>query len=679
MIKIGIDTGGTFTDLIAVDSESNEWFTAKVPSRPDSPLDAVLDALKQANIDLSRTSSLVLGTTVGTNALIERKGAKVVYITTRGFEDIPFIQRGNRKFHYDLHWIKPKPFLERKDCLGVDERIDYRGQILTQLKLTDIDGLKKKLRRCIKKDSIEAVAVSLLFSYLNPEHEILLGEWLHSEFPELSISLSHSVAPIWREYERGLTTIADAYLKPVLTEFIASVDEGLQKNGFSNEWALMKSNGGLRLARAAAEEPLQLLLSGLAGGVIGGKIYGLALKDNLITLDIGGTSTDIAVITESEQGYTMQYEIEFGLPLALPSIDVTTIGAGGGSIAWIDGGGFLRVGPQSASAEPGPVCYGKGGDRPTLTDANLILGRINPDYFLGGKLQLNRTLALASIEKLGSKMKMNPEQTALAIVDIANDNMMNAVRLRTVEVGIDPADYALVGFGGAGALHASAIARLLDIEQVLIPVHPGLCSAFGALAADLRCDKVSTTSFRSDHLDAEELDCLLRKLAEQARAELQTQNYSGQIRMSSKLALRYKGQNYEHDIELPPAQLDEEVLQICYKKFNTLHDEFYGYKLTGEVIEIVNVTVTAIGASEIKIPPFVFKTRKIPAKKRTVFFKTTGAVETPVYLRQALLKETPISGPAIIEEEGSTTLLEPGDNLVVNEAGSMIISIASQQ
>ena len=228
-------------------------------------------------------------------------------------------------------------------------------------------------------------------------------------------------------------------------------------------------------------------------------------------------------------------------------------------------------------------------------------------------------------------------------------------------------------------MHASAIARLLDIEQVLIPVHPGLCSAFGALAADLRSDKVSTTSFRSDLLEAEELDGVLQKLAEQARVELQAQNYSGQIRMSSKLALRYKGQNYEHDIELPPGQLDEEVLQICYKKFNTLHDEFYGYKLSGEVIEIVNVTVTAIGASEIKIPPFVFKTRKILAKKRTVFFKTTGAVETPVYLRQELLKEIQISGPAIIEEEGSTTLLEPGDNLVVNEAGSMIISIASQQ
>ena len=678
MIKIGIDTGGTFTDLIAVDVTSDTWFTAKVPSNPHEPLKAILAVVEQAGIDLRDTESLILGTTVGTNALLERKGAKLAFITTAGFEDVPFIQRGNRKFHYDLHWIKPHPFVDRADCLGVVERLDYRGRVDTALRLDDDTELAVELERRVKNADLQAVAVSLMHAYLNPEHEQALGTWLADKFPQLAVSLSHQVAPIWREYERGLTTIADAYLKPLLAKFIASVDTGLRGKDFKGAWALMKSNGGNRLAEAAAEEPVQLLLSGLAGGVMGGKIFGLPAARDLITLDMGGTSCDIAVISDGEQRYAMQFDVEFGLPLTLPTIDVTTIGAGGGSVAWIDGGGFLRVGPRSAGAFPGPACYPQGGDEPTVTDANLALGRLNPDYFLGGRVSLDRSRASTAVARLGEQLGLGSEETALAIVEIANDNMMNAIRLCTFEVGIDPRGYTLVAFGGAGALHASAVARRLDIRQIVVPPHPGLCSAFGALAADLRSDKIWTAAFRSDLVVAADVDKQVQRLSQEAEAELRAQNYDGQIRITAKLALRYLGQNYEHDIELPQGAVSDAVLQDAFTRFNELHDAFYGYNLSGEVIEIVNVTVTAIGPTEITLPRPVNSTEESKPAIRTVCF-AHGVADTPVYHRESLAAGTTLSGPAVVEEVDSTTLLEPDDRLIVHANGALVITIVGAQ
>lgn len=676
MIQIGIDTGGTFTDLIAVDESNGRWYTAKVSSRPESPLAAVLDAIDQAGIELEQCSSLILGTTIGTNALLERKGAKVAYLTTQGFEDVPFIQRGNRRHHYDLGWAKPRPFIMRRDCLGVRERIDYRGRIETPLCVDKLDGLRESLEYRIKHRNLQAVAVNLLFSYLNPQHELTLYGWLREEFPGLSVSLSHRVAPVWREYERGLSTIADAYLKPLLGDFISSVDRGLRERGFAGEWALMKSNGGMRLAKFVSEEPLQLLLSGLAGGVMGGRTYGLTESDMLITLDIGGTSSDIAVITEGEQTYATQYEVEFGLPLLLPSVDVTTIGAGGGSIAWIDGGGFLRVGPQSAGAVPGPACYGQGGKHATLTDANLVLGRIDPDYFLGGRIRLDAEMAAQAIAEVAASLQMDPETTAMAIVDVANDNMMNAIRLRTVEVGIDPRDYALVAFGGAGALQACAVARLLGIRSVIVPPHPGLCSAFGTLTADRRSDRIWTTGFNSDDIDLAGIQKKLEELKIEVTEELRSQQPEGDIHISVKLALRYQGQNYEHEIPLPGSTVDEQVMVQAYREFNRLHDAFYGYELSGEVIEIVNMSVTGVSPGSVKLPPYRHGGVIREQRRRQVYFAGDGFRDTAVLHRDSLPAGASLTGPAIIQEVDSTTLLEPGDSLNVDERGSLIIQLA---
>jgi N-methylhydantoinase A len=676
MIHIGIDTGGTFTDLIAVDSESQRWYTAKVPSVPTNPLEAVIAAIEQSGIALEQTESLILGTTVGTNALLERKGAKLAYLTTAGFEDVPFIQRGNRRHHYDLGWAKPKPFIARRNCIGIDERIDYRGRIETPLQVDRLTELKEALTQSIEEEGLQAVAVNLLFSYLNPSHELALADWLQKHFPGLSVSLSHRVAPVWREFERGLSTIADAYLKPLLSSFINDVGKGLRERGFTGEWALMKSNGGMRLASFVTEEPLQLLLSGLAGGVMGGKTYGMPTSDSLISLDIGGTSSDIAVITEGQQRYAMQYEVEFGLPLALPTIDVTTIGAGGGSIAWIDGGGFLRVGPQSAGAVPGPACYGRGGNEATLTDANLVLGRINPDYFLGGRLPLDRKLAEQVVTGFGKHLQQGIEETAMAIIDVANDNMMNAIRLRTVEVGIDPRDYSLTAFGGAGALQASAVARLLGIKTVIVPPHPGLCSAFGTLTADRRSDRVWTTGFNSADLDLDVLQEQLDKLKQQVVDEIQIQSQSETINVTVKLALRYQGQNYEHEVNLPGSSIGEQDLQQAYKEFNRLHDAFYGYNLSGEVIEIVNMTVTAVAENHIHLPTFNHNNSCSKQGTRPVFFSAEGTRETQVISRYCLPVGATLEGPAILEEVDSTTLLEPGDNLTVDPQGSLVIRLS---
>ena len=675
MIHLGIDTGGTFTDLIAVDTENQRWFTAKVPSNPEEPLQAVLAAIEESGLGLEQCRSLILGTTVGTNALLERKGAKVAYLATEGFEDVPFIQRGNRRHHYDLAWAKPKPFLARRDCLGVRERLDYRGRVETALELESLESLQVALRKRIDDDGLQAVAVNFLFSYLNPAHEILLGEWLEKHFPELSISLSHQVAPVWREFERGLSTIADAYLKPLLSSFIKQVDEGLRDKGFKGEWALMKSNGGMRLASFVKDEPLQLLLSGLAGGVMGGKIYGLPVSDSLITLDIGGTSSDIALVSDGQQRYATQYEVEFGLPLLLPTVDVTTIGAGGGSIAWIDGGGFLRVGPQSAGAVPGPACYGRGGAEATVTDANLVLGRINPDYFLGGNIQLDVKLAEQAVLQLAAQLNSTTEETAMAILNVANDNMMNAIRLRTVEVGIDPRDYSLAAFGGAGALQASGVARLLGMHRIIIPPHPGLCSAFGTLTAERRADRLWTTGFNSSDLNLATLNSQLERLKQQVVEELKTQGINEDISIGVKLALRYQGQNYEHEVELPNARAGEAEIEQAYREFNRLHDAFYGYELSGEIIEIVNMTVTGVFASSISLPEYSQDQDAVDESTRPVFFAGHGFVDTRVLARNSLPVDTQLQGPAILEEVDSTTLLEPGDSLHVNSQGGLVISL----
>lgn len=675
-LRVGIDSGGTFTDLVALDSETGQWHTSKVSSTPEQPVAGVMNAIASSGLEIGRIGFLILGTTVGTNALLQHRGAKVAFLTTEGFEDVPFIQRGNRKFHYDLNWIKPRPFLERHQCIGIRERVDYRGTVVVPLETSQLDGLQKTIRDLIDSEGLEAIAVSLLFSYRNSAHEQVLGAWLADKFPKLSVSLSHQVAPVWREYERGLTTIADAYLKPLLNGFIQEMDAGLRERGFGGSWALMKSNGGTRLAHDAAQTPIQLLLSGLAGGVIGGRRFGLASTRDMITLDMGGTSCDIAVIKNGEQRYADKFDVEFGLSLTFPTVEVSTIGAGGGSIAWVDRGDFLRVGPQSAGAQPGPACYRRGGQDATVTDANLALGRLDPNCLLAGEVKLDNERAGIALRVLADRLKLSLEETSISILEIADENMANAVRLATVEIGIDPRGFSLVAFGGAGGLHASSIARKLGIQRVLIPPRPGLCSAFGTLIADLRSDQLLTASLRSDRVKASDINAHLEQLGSAALAELKSEKFIEKPSVISKLAMRYLGQNYEHEIEISGTHMTDAILASALQRFEELHDKFYGYHLEGEVIEIVTIGVTAVGSTSVLLPPLAFSGRLTDrVVRRLVYFQNAGFVDTPVIQRESLAFGATLDGPAIVEESNSTTLLLPDDHLSVLDSGVFSIDI----
>ena len=478
VLRVGIDTGGTFTDLIGVvqneqSGASGRLVVTKRPSTPRRPEAGVFETLADSGISPGDIDSLILGSTMAINMLHTRSGARVLYLTTQGFEDVLFIQRINRRFHYDLDWVKPAPFAERRDCLGVRERISKDGDTLIPLDGQELARLRavvaERLARGGGGDRPAAIAINLLFSYVNPQHEQELAAFLQREFPDVPVSLSHAVAPIWREYERGSTTVADAYIKPHVAAFAGNLERGLRERGLAAPWALMKSNGGTMLPAAAPQQAVQLLLSGLAGGIIAGRYFGelagtagqngTAGASKVISFDMGGTSTDVGLVIDGEYGYTTEYQVEWGIPVAAPFIDITTIGAGGGSLAWVDKGGFLKVGPQSAGADPGPACYDAGGTEATVTDANLVLGRLNPDYFLAGTMALNRERASEAVAGMGRQVSLETDDAALAIVQLANENMANALRLLTVERGIDPREFDLVAFGGAGPLHAVALAE----------------------------------------------------------------------------------------------------------------------------------------------------------------------------------------------------------------------------
>ncbi|HEU0115998.1 MAG TPA: hydantoinase/oxoprolinase family protein, partial [Thermomicrobiales bacterium] len=422
-VRIGIDTGGTFTDLIGVDEATGRLVVAKTPSTPARPVDAVMQAIEECGVDRDRLGAISIGTTIATNALLQRRGATVLFVTTKGFEDVPYIQRVNRKHHFSLRWRKPRPLVERRNCIGVAERLDFHGEALTPLTDAALDDIAGEIERRLDDDpgGDVAIAVCFLFSYVNPAHELRARDVLHARFPGMPVSLSHEVAPIWREYERGSTVIADGYVKPIMAEYVRSTRVAFAERGIASPWSLMKSNGGKTTAAAAEAEPIKLLLSGLAGGIIAGAYFGrLAGVADVVTLDMGGTSCDVGLIRGGQIAHSTNFEIEWGLPVATPTIDLTTIGAGGGSIAWIDKGGLLRVGPQSAGADPGPVCYDAGGTDVTVTDANLVLGRLDPDYFLGGAIGLNVPKAEAALDALGAQLGRSRIEAAQAAIDIAS-------------------------------------------------------------------------------------------------------------------------------------------------------------------------------------------------------------------------------------------------------------------
>jgi N-methylhydantoinase A len=656
---------------LAVDQDGRSFLT-KVPSTPEDPVAAIAAALAGAAIDPGDVELVVVGTTIGINAVLTRQGARVVYLTTEGFEDVPYIQRINRKHHYDFRWRKPTPLVRRRDCVGVVERLDEEGRVLIPL---DGEALAAELDR-LSIDGDAAVAVCLLFSYLNPEHELAVRDVLHARDPDLPVSLSHEVAPIWREYERGTTVTVDAFTKPLFEGYVDAVSRALRDAGVTAPWAILKSNGGHALAGEARSRPAHLLLSGIAGGGIGGAYVARAAGvEKALALDMGGTSCDVCLILDGEPLYSSDFELEFGFPISVPSVSTRTIGAGGGSIGWVDPGGFLQVGPQSAGAAPGPACYGQGGTEATITDANLALGRLDAGFFLGGRMQLDPELARAALARLGERLGLDSVEVASAMVRVCNENMANAIRILTVEQGTDPRDNALVAFGGAGPTHGCEIADAIGIRRVLVPPGPGLCSAFGALAAGVRIDAVRSVYLTDVGTTAAEVDAVFADLEARARADFAVQGAGEEPSIRRLAAMRYQGQNYEQEVPLQAGEIDEAVLQAVYEEYGRLYEGFYGYRLDGIPIELVRLSVVAAGpAPTFPRLPGVPAHADIAPGQRDVFFPETGFVPTQIVRREALAAGSAVAGPAIVEFTDSTVVVPSGWLLATRDDGILEVT-----
>lgn len=675
MYRVGIDTGGTFTDLVAI-GEDGRVVVAKHPSTPRAPVDAFMGVIDKSGLggnhgEIERISH---GTTVATNAVIQRQGAPVVLVTTRGFEDVPFIQRINRKSEYDLHWRKPQPLVRRRWCVGVRERISARGEPMLPLATDAVEEVVNEIRRISEAEPIEAIAVCLLFAYLNPSHELTLGQQLSAAFPDLPVSLSHAVAPIWREYERASTVLADAYVKPMVSRYCLTLERALPERGIGGPCSILRSDGGTMLLANSARRPVDILLSGLAGGIVGGRYWAAeAGMPNVITLDMGGTSADVGLIVGGQQRFTTEFEIEWGLPVAVPIVEVRTLGAGGGSIAWVDKGGMLNVGPRSAGALPGPASYGFGGEEATVTDANLVLGRLNAEFFLGGEMRLDPQLARKAVKKIADRIGGGVEETASAILDIADENMTNAIRLATIDRGIDPRDFALVAFGGAGPLHAAAIAQKLGIASVLVPPHPGLVSALGAAMSELRVEKVRTLAALSTYVSEADLMRNFAEMDHEARAELVAEGLNGEAAATWKISMRYFQQNYEQDVEFAP----QEGLAACLTRFHQLHHEFYGYSFPEQAVEFVHLKLSVYeirpGASALRATEEPGASDEEPILQCRPGWELGAPRSYSVYRRSQLPRGATHAGPAIVEEVDSTTFVPSNSTLTVDRSGSLII------
>ncbi|MFX1475664.1 MAG: hydantoinase/oxoprolinase family protein [Promethearchaeota archaeon] len=674
-VRIGVDVGGTFTDVVLIDQQGQRWH-AKVPSTPSDPsqgfLKGLYEVLDAAGAPPNQIKDILHGTTVATNAVLQRRGAKISLITTKGFEDLLEIGRQQRPLLYDIFVDRVPVLVPKERCFGAIERVTANGNIHTELKE------KEALRVAqVAGEGAEAVAVCLLFAYKNPVHEQQLEKHLRSLYPDIPVSLSSEVLPEFREYERMSTTTLDAYVTPILSTYLHRLERALKSSGLEAPLLIMQSHGGLLQSSLARQHAVRLLFSGLAGGTLGGRYTSQIMgEEKLITFDMGGTSTDVALISEGEFRETSEGSIG-GLPCRVPMVDVETVGAGGGSIAWIDEGGVLRVGPQSAGAEPGPCCYDLGGREVTVTDANLLLGRLNPDYFLGGKLTLKRQPAREQLLVLSRQLGLSEEECAFGILRIVNSNMERAIRLVSIQRGYDPREFALVAFGGAGPMHAWALAKDLGIPRVIIPVAPGLHSALGLLATNLRCDRSLSVLLPASKPDIEQLDSVYKNLESKTRQLLYEQGVTDRQVSIQRLAdLRYQGQSYELVVNAPKGKINSSWVAKLLNTFNQQHEQRFGYSTPKAAVTIVNLRVVAIGPMPQLKPPHIPVGVKYPTPKerRPVYFEMLNEfVSTPVYERSSLGCKSEIIGPVIIEQLDSTTVIHPKVRAVIRRDGNIIL------
>jgi N-methylhydantoinase A len=669
--RIAIDTGGTFTDCVWV--EGGLLKTLKVFSTPDDPSRAIAAALKK--IDAGAGVTLLHGTTVGTNALLQRKGARVALITTAGFEDVIEIGRQARPRLYDFFFERSAPLVADKLRFGVKERTDAEGQVLERPSREEL----ARLRQLVAHAGPEAIALSLLFSFANPENEAAVSEALADL--NLPLSISHKILPEFREYERTSTVVVNAYLQPLMQSYLQRLGDRVAALSGSAKPArksgarifVMQSSGGITALGSAAREPVRTVLSGPAGGLVGAAAMarrsGIA---KILSFDMGGTSTDVALLPDKVQPGS-QSEVA-GFPVSVPMLGIHTVGAGGGSLARFDAGGALRVGPESAGADPGPICYGRG-TQPTVTDANLLLGRLRPNRFLGGEftLDLERTRSITAqwLKKQGSPLSL--EQFSAGVVRVVNANMERALRVVSIERGYDPRDFALVAFGGAGGLHACELAEALAIPTVVLPAQPGALSAFGILVSDVVKDFSRTLLWRfADAAPGAKLAAEFRKLEQSAQKEFHAERWAGPPRYERSVDLRYRGQGYE---------LNVSATGNLAARFHREHERRYGYHHPGREIELVTLRLRAtLRSPQEKIRKEIRSARKSsraasPAERAPVFFDGK-TISTPVYERGDLCPGQSLKGPAVITEYSATTVIPPGKKFRVDRSANLLIAIS---
>ena len=681
MFYLGVDTGGTFTDFVALNTESGRIITIKVPSVPEDPATAVMAGLERLQehhgVTPAEIGRFIFGTTVATNSVLERKGAKTALVTTRGARDVIEIQRLWRYRLFDLYIQKPAPLVPRRWRYETNERIAADGEVVESLTEAEVE----RVARLVGDGEFESVAVSLIFAFLEPAHERQLGEAIRRRLSGLHVSLSSDISPEFREYERSCTTVMNAYVMPAIHRLVGRLEDLLDEAGCCSQLRIIQSNGGLMNAEKTWTHPVHTLLSGPAGGVVGAVgVAAVAGIGDIISMDMGGTSLDICLIRGGEVALSAEGQVG-GYPIQVPQVNVHTIGAGGGSIARVVRGA-LKVGPESAGADPGPVCYGRGGTEPTSTDAAVVLGYIDPGYFVGGEIALDVDGARAAIgEHVARPLDMDEPDAAMAVVQVQVANMVTGVRAVSVTRGLDPRDFALLPFGGAGSLYAGLLAADLGIRRIFVPVHPSVLSALGMLLTDVKYTEVITRLLPADSVDGAVIEAIYGELEGRLNAALAAEGMTRErISLDRSCDMRYQGQAYEINVPTPGGRFDNRAVTALVERFHDAHKALYGQSAPGEGVELVNFRVTGVGGvqkAELQLHSSPDGSAAVEPKdfRKAYFGQATGWQQVPVFERAGLSVGAALEGPALIEEPGAAIVLYPGHRLDVDAYGNLSITL----
>lgn len=671
-VRVAIDVGGTFTDVVKLVPATGELRFEKVPTTPAEPTAGVLAAFDKAEAAPETVETFNHGTTLGLNALLTRTGARIATIATRGFRDVYLLGRTNRNPMYDITYRKPEALLERYDTFEVTERSLFDGSVAIPFDEEDARAVARE----IAKRGVDAVAVAFLHAYVNPDHELKMREILEQEAPNVEVTLAHELSREYREYERTSTAVLDAYIKPIMRGYLKSLESELAERGFTGTFLMSRSGGGAMTASAAREQPVNLILSGPAGGVVGAAAFSKMIdRPNLVTIDMGGTSLDASLVLDNEPVLYHGAEFE-SLPINTPSLYIHTIGAGGGSLGYLDKAGGLQVGPKSAGAVPGPASYGRGGTEPTFTDAALAIGYLGADTPLGGSLTLDRQLALDSLVDISEHLGLTPTQLARGMVRISNTKIMGAVRAITIELGHDPKDFSLMSFGGGGGLVAVDVARELGIPEVIVPPGQGAFSALGMLMADVQHDFSRTSVQLLENLDRDSAHDLFEGMEDEANEILEAEGFAPGSRQFSRVVnVRYSGQ--EHAVTVEFDGDDADPRNSIRSQFDELHLRQYGHVMD-DPIEVTTLRVRAIGVVDKPAMPTVAKRADGECYESGVrMVVLPDETESPYALiaREGLLAGDVVEGPAVITEHTATTVMHDGDRLEVGQYGELVISI----